>query len=134
MAKSNAKKKAWTAFSKYIRVRDCLETTGSPYYGVCCTCGKQYPIERLQAGHFVAGRTNALLFRETGVHGQCVSCNMFKGGAWVEYEEFMLERYGPEITLEEKMAKRKTVSYSEKDYQDIAKEYQRKTKELLNGS
>ena len=129
--KTSAKKKAWTWFSKYIRTRDCIETTGTPDYGICCTCGKQFPFNKLQAGHFVPGRTNALLFREKGCHAQCIGDNMYKGGAWVEYERFMLEKYGPEITEEEKLTKYKTISYSEQDYKDIAAEYKRKTEELL---
>ncbi len=71
MAKSKQpKKKAWDAMSIYIRTKECLETTGLPFVGVCFTCDKRFHIDALDAGHFVSGRRNAVLFEENGVHIQ----------------------------------------------------------------
>ena len=53
-------KKAWDAFSLFIRLRDCLKTTGAKEYGVCFTCGRKYAFKALQAGHFVRGRGGAV--------------------------------------------------------------------------
>jgi hypothetical protein len=88
------KKRAWTLFSKYIRLRDCLKTTGTTTHGVCITCGKTYPIESLQAGHFIAGRCNAILFDEEMTHAQCYACNVGLHGNVLEYRRKIIEMYG----------------------------------------
>jgi hypothetical protein len=89
------KKKAWTLFSKYIRLRDCLKTTGTTTHGVCITCSRNYPIESLQAGHFIAGRSNAVLFNEEMTHAQCYACNVGLHGNVLEYRRKIIEMYGP---------------------------------------
>ena len=81
----------WPVFSRYIRTRDCIRTTGSPLHGKCVTCQKKYPISELQAGHFIPGRTDAVLFDETQVHAQCYRCNMKLQGMWHKYYAFMLD-------------------------------------------
>ena len=80
----------WPTFSKYIRTRDCIRTTGSSLYGRCVTCGKKYKFAKLQAGHFIPGRTDAILFDATQVHAQCYRCNMKLQGMWHKYYLFML--------------------------------------------
>lgn len=97
------KKKAWTEFSKFIRIRDALRTTGTIDKLVCCSCGKFYPAFGkgcAQAGHFIPGRGNSILFEETCVHGQCYHCNSSElnglKGNWPGYYAFMLKTYGQE--------------------------------------
>lgn len=47
------------------------------------------------AGHFIGGRKNAVLFDETIVHAQCgVKCNKYGGGMPWDYEQFMMKKYG----------------------------------------
>jgi len=87
-------KAAWPIFSRYIRLRDCLETTGTRQYGKCVTCGKKYPFGKLQAGHFVPGRSDTVLFDEEAVHAQCYRCNVVLAGMWPAYYRFMQERHG----------------------------------------
>ena len=60
--KEKLKGQVWDLFSKYVRLRDCLETTGSIKRGKCFTCSKELPFNELQAGHFISGRHNANLF------------------------------------------------------------------------
>lgn len=86
---SKEKKKTWDAFSKMVRVRD--EGFG------CCTCGKWYPWKTMQAGHFIPGRHNAVLFDERNVHGQCYICNIVHKGQGPKYYQFMLRRYGQAV-------------------------------------
>ena len=72
------KQKAWDQFSLYVRVRDALRTTGDIHDCVCCSCGRVKPAFGrgcIQAGHFIPGRKNSVLFSEVGVHGQCSWCN-----------------------------------------------------------
>ena len=131
--KTTPRTKAWAAFSAYIRARDAIKTTGSIDYCVCVTCGRTKPtfgVGCIQAGHFVPGRTNAILFDEECVNGQCYGCNCGQGGMWVEYEDVMIERYGVEKVDEMKRRKHKTVQYKASDYKEIELKYKQKLKDL----
>ncbi len=97
------KRKAWDEFSRYVRLRDAIKTTQTKEWAVCCSCGKTYPAFGTgcgQAGHFVPGRGNAILFEETGCHAQCYNCNIRKKGAWPEYMEFMLREHGAVVVAD----------------------------------
>lgn len=50
----------------------------------------------MQAGHFVPGRNDAVLFSEKGVNAQCYRCNMILQGQWPAYYRAMQRRYGQE--------------------------------------
>jgi len=52
---------------------------------------------KLDAGHFIAGRHNAVLFDERNIHIQCKTCNAFLEGNRLEYNRFMLKKYGQEV-------------------------------------
>ena len=91
---SSVKKKAWALFSIYIRMRDCLRTTGCTSFGLCITCGKRYHFKLLQAGHFISGRHNANLFLEKGCHAQCYNCNINLRGNTLEYRRQIIKLYG----------------------------------------
>lgn len=90
------KKETWKWFSQYIRLRDCLKTTKTLHHGLCYTCGKDYPITQLQAGHFLAGRGGSVLFQEDQVHAQCMPCNVWKHGDFPTYQDKMRQEYGLE--------------------------------------
>jgi hypothetical protein len=49
---------------------------------------------KLQAGHFLSGRKDALLFDEDGVNAQCYRCNVMLAGMWPEYYRVMQEQHG----------------------------------------
>lgn len=116
--RARAKKRAWDAFSLYIRTRD----------GHCVTC----PTGSAQhAGHFIDGRHNAVLFSEEGVHGQCYHCNVGLKGNKLEYWLFMEKKYGRKA-IDRLMAESKqTVIYKEWQFEEIAQLYKNKLKELL---
>lgn len=94
---NNAKKRAWKWCSLYVRAKECIETTGSIEYGMCCTCGAIKPFKELDAGHYISGRNNSILFVLDGIHIQCRYCNRFREGRKDEYENYMLNRYGKEV-------------------------------------
>lgn len=133
--RQKAKEKAWVEFSRYIRTRDCLRFSGSPDLGKCVTCNRPYPYKALQAGHFIQGRGNAVLFDERIVYSQCVGCNgnppMGKGGNYVEYFIFMEQEWGRIMIDEFRALKYRTVIYKIHDFERIAQEFSYKTKELL---
>lgn len=91
LSNEGAKKKAWAAFSRFIRNRDPL----------CITCGNP----ATQAGHFLHNSDkknkqlggNELWYDEQNVHGQCSQCNLFKSGNLGIYSVKLIEKYGPDI-------------------------------------
>ena len=88
------KKDVWVVFSRYIRMRDCLLTTGCTSWGLCITCSKRYHFKLLQAGHFISGRHNSNLFSEKGTHAQCYNCNLNLKGNTLIYRRKIIELYG----------------------------------------
>ena len=90
----------WPTFSRYIRVRDCLATTGTTTHGKCVTCGKTYAFHKLQAGHFIPGRTDAILFDTEQVYAQCFRCNIKLQGMWHKYFLFMQAKFGIDRIME----------------------------------
>ncbi len=131
---ASLKKKLWPIFSQYIRLRDCLETTGSPEYGECITCeGGPFAFKDIQAGHFIPGRHNSNLFSERGTHGQCRACNILYYGRPLEYRRQIVKMYGEgadeELESEARQIKKFTVS----ELEEMIIHYQDKIEKLLGG-
>ena len=102
---TKVKKDVWDLFSKYIRLKY------SDWRGnvSCITCNKIFHWKNIQAGHFIQGRHNAVLFDERNVHPQCYSCNCCKHGNLIPYYEFMLKKYGKQV-IEELKRKDKEIN------------------------
>lgn len=133
---TKTKKKAWTQFSKYVRLRDSLKTVGNNNQCKCISCGtikNTTGTGCIHAGHFIAGRHNAVLFHEELVHGQCYHCNVGLKGNWVPYEKAMIEMYGKKRVEELKnlsVGNNKFVKYTVNDYIELEAKYKKKIKEL----
>lgn len=93
---TGSKATAWKWFSKYIRLRDALATTGTPDYAKCITCNAILPIKNMQAGHMIPRRTGGILFDESMVFAQCKDCNETGNGERQKYKQIMVERNGLE--------------------------------------
>lgn len=117
------KKKAWSDFSKFIRLRDCLETTGKKDIGKCFTCGALLPFNKLQAGHFVAGRSATILFVEDNCHAQCYVCNIMKHGNLIEYYPKMVEKYGQARVDELRILGKQTKQWKKEELVAINEKY-----------
>lgn len=117
-SRARAKAKAWSTFSLYIRTRD--KDKG------CCTCNGEVQ----QAGHFIDGRHNAVLFSERGVHGQCYHCNVGLKGNKIEYWLFMERTYGREVIDELIAESKKTVQYKEFHFKELEQLFKEKTEAL----
>jgi hypothetical protein len=129
-----AKKKAWDAFSIYIRTRDALKTTGTIDYCLCVTCGRRYPVHQvggLQAGHFIQGRHPSVLFDERNCHAQCYGCNVMKKGNMVKYYKFMLSEYGQAVIDELELMDRQVLGMKAYMYLEIADNYKKKLEVLI---
>jgi hypothetical protein len=132
---SNTKKNtAWKWFSVFVRTRDSIATTGTTTHAQCITCGKVYPINELDAGHAIAGRSNAILFNEDLCHAQCRRCNRMGGGELQAYKRILVEKHGQEKWDMWEASKRHHVEYTQFDYEQMAKSYRKRTKELKETS
>lgn len=123
---AKAKKAAWTAFSLYVRLRD------SDWRGdcTCVTCGKTQNYRKQQAGHFVQGRHNSVLFDPRNCHVQCPGCNLFKNGNLYLYGKFMEKKYGQEVIDELFELDKQSKKYTEQDFRDIETKYKELCKAL----
>jgi len=131
-----AKTKAWDAFSLYIRTRDCIRFTGDPEQGMCVTCKSMKPRKELQAGHFVGGRGNAVLFDERLVYSQDGYCNqkppMGLGGNYAAYTLFMFDEGYTRKEIEGFLALKGTTKvYKTHDFIEIEAKYKQKLADLL---
>ena len=132
-SKSTIKKRAWDAFSKFIRTRDCLKTTGCPDWGLCITCSRRYHIKLLQAGHFIPGRHNANLFSEKGCHAQCYNCNINLRGNTLEYRRKIIEMYGDGYDEILEQEAREIKKYDINDLTNLEKQYKIEVEKLVKG-
>jgi hypothetical protein len=102
---------------------------------MCVTCNRDYPYKSLQAGHFIQGRSNSVLFDERIVYSQCAGCNMNrpygKGGNYVEYFVFMEEEWGRDMIEEFRKLKYQEVIYKSHDYIEIKEKFIDKYNKLL---
>ena len=134
MAKSMnnpAKKKAWDAFSRMVRVRDAIATTGLPFVCVCITCNNRRHLSYMDAGHLFAGSSNAKLFQEEIVNGQCRRCNQLLNGRHKKYRKIMEEKYSVEqIEIWEAEGK-KAIPNREMDFEGRQEQYVARTNKMI---
>jgi hypothetical protein len=133
---SKAKKECWTEFSKYIRLRDCLKTTGTTESGICVSCGKVCKFKKLQAGHFIPGRHNGNLFSERFVNAQCWQCNApaflgGKNGNALAYRRAMIKMYGESAEEEAEAEARVVRQFKVFELEEIKNYYKQKTKGMI---
>jgi len=112
------KEKAWQTFSRYIRNKYSVNG-----YVSCVTCGVRKPIKEMQAGHFIDGRMNSILFHPQCVHPQCYICNIHKHGDKINYYKYMLKTYGQQVIDKLIDLSNTTVKFTEEDYRKIISKY-----------
>jgi len=133
-----AKDKAWAAFSLYIRLK-YADRNGMVK---CVTCNKiKYYKSRgkgeeredgMQAGHFIDGRNNTVLFDEDLVFPQDYHCNVKLKGNKVPYTIFMMNRGWSKEGIEDLYnLKFQTRVYKIPELIEIKERYTRKVDELL---
>lgn len=114
---SKLKKKLWRDyFSPYIRLRYADQHTGLV---TCVTCGEVKHWKIGDAGHFLPGRSSAILFDIRNVHFQCKPCNggfrrqkLTKLEVADKYKEFMVKTYGQGVVDELKKLDKTTRQFT----------------------
>lgn len=130
---TKCKKNAWDAFSKYVRLRDAIKTTGDKDWVICVTCGRRLPafgVGCAQAGHLIPGRGNSVLVDERFVNAQCYHCNYDLKGNWVPYRRKMVEEHGKESVEEAESKHGKVQKITAIQWLELAELYKKKYEEL----
>ena len=120
------KTKTWKAFSLYIR----LSVADEYGFVTCITCGTKKHYKNLQAGHFVPGRGNSILFEERGVHPQCYHCNIGLKGNPRKYAQYMLEKYGQGVIDELDRLSETVRKFTPQELIELREYYKQKTARL----
>ena len=123
-----AKKKAWDAFSVFIR------TSAPPLSSTkktCYTCGIVKDWREMDAGHGIPGRNNAVLFMEEVVKNQCQQCNRFKHGRLDVFTVKLIDDMGRSKYDELVSLSKQTVQYKTYQYLEIYEKYKQKANEYL---
>lgn len=120
------KNEVWKLFSEYVRRKnsDWRENC------VCVTCGISKPWKELQAGHFISGRHNSVLFDERNVHPQCYRDNVCKHGDLLNYRDFMVKKYGEDVIAELRRLDRENKKFTRTELEKLKKYYKKKLNEL----
>jgi len=125
------KKKAWKLCSEYIRRRD----SDSNGMCRCITCGNLAHWKEQQAGHFIDGRTNAILFDERGIYAQCTACNIFGRGKPLDYMRALEGMLGQNEALnlrDDLMGrKKKALQFKSYELEELIEEYKIKIKHII---
>lgn len=88
-------KKADTVFSKYIRTKYQSNYRFLPDTTIqCYTCGRTYPYEKMQCGHYESRSYHSLRFDECNARVQCYGCNCAKSGNYKEYTRRLIDEIG----------------------------------------
>ena len=122
---TNLKDKLDKVFSLYIRLRDADENG----FCTCYTCGKVAHYKEMQNGHFWSRTHLSTRFNENNCKVQCVGCNIFKKGNYIEYTKRLLKELGEEKFNELEQLKNSTVKISKSEYEQMIEHYIQKNKE-----
>lgn len=114
------KENAWKWTSMFVRLRECRESTGTEENGVCFTCGRLVPFNQMDAGHFLSGRHNSVLFDAKWIRGQCKVCNQNLGGNPKAFREKLVRMYGEEAVSSVESVKYETMKMTIDNYNEIA--------------
>lgn len=125
---SSLKKKAWKLMSEFIRRRDA-DWKGEVQ---CVTCGLVKHWKQLQAGHFIPGRRNSILFDERNIHAQCYGCNVMKQGNTVKYFRFMQRTYGDTVIEELEHLNTIDKQFQPKELEELIQDLKQKINELTS--
>jgi hypothetical protein len=123
------KKKAWELLSKAIRLE---RREGEDLLVWCVSCQRKMPWKQIQAGHFIDGRFNSILFDELGIHPQCGLCNVVHNGRKEEYFIYMEMTFGREAIDELRVQRNKQVNFTSEQLEQMIAGYRQRIKDEID--
>lgn len=112
-------------FSKYIRTKYLRDN-----FVECVTCNRRYPINKIQAGHFMSRKHYSTRWDEENVFPQCYGCNVMQQGQQYLFSKFIDNKYGEGYSDVLLYKSRKTVKFSDTDIQEMIEGFTNKLKIL----
>jgi len=110
---------------------ELTQVARSSGFCACVTCGTVLPWKnssathgRLDSGHFLASRRMSILFEESGINPQCVSCNQHLSGNQGCYTTWMRFMYGQDEIDRLRKLKNTTVQFTREELVDMRLAYQ----------
>ena len=79
--------------SIYVRYGSAVKRNGK-FYCTCVSCGKEFPIEKIDCGHFVQRGCLPLRFDMTDVAPECQACNRYRDDHLVGYADWLIKHRG----------------------------------------
>jgi hypothetical protein len=86
------------------------------------------PYQELQAGHFIPGRHNSVIYDERNVHPQCYACNVMMHSNPIKYFRFMQQTYGDEVIEELERIDRQMKQFTPAELQYLLLHYRQLNK------
>lgn len=77
----------------YARYEGAFKRKGI-WLNTCVTCGQVLPCDKTNGGHFIPRGCMPYRWDEKNVHCQCVACNLWKNGSYIEYSQWFMKKYG----------------------------------------
>jgi len=112
-------------FSKYIRTKYLRDN-----FVECVTCGRKYPINKIQAGHFMSRKHYSTRYDEENVFPQCYGCNVARSGEQYLYSKFIDEKFGEGYSDVLLFKSRETVKFADYELEEMIQDYTKRLKDL----
>lgn len=120
-----------SVFSKYIRLKDAFLEEGE-LVAKCVTCGDIKAWKQLQNGHYYSRGRYQTRWDEDNCHVQCMRCNVYLKGQYIQYTLFMIDMYGRDFVDELGIKSINPAKISSVDLRVRTEEYKQKVKKLLS--
>lgn len=112
-------------FSKYIRTKYIRDN-----FVECVTCGRKYPINKIQAGHFMSRKHYSTRWDEENVFPQCYGCNVMQQGQQYLFSKFIDEKFGEGYSDVLLFKSRETVKFADYELEEMIEDYTKRLKDL----
>ena len=126
--KQKAKDAADKWFSLYIRLKYASDTGMVK----CYTCDTILHYKSMQNGHFITRSCNTLRFSEKNCRPQCMGCNIFKGGNYIEYTLRLIKEKGLTYVDNLRLMKHEIKQFTTEELKKITKKYKNKVIKMSN--
>lgn len=113
-------------FSQYIRNKYAINGKVG-----CYTCPVVKPIKEMQNGHFISRQYLATRWDEDNCRPQCVGCNVYGNGKFLDFEERLIREIGKR-QVELKKRKRHEVWKLDRAWYEERIDYYRKELEKMH--
>lgn len=116
----------------------CREISFKRHGDICYTCGaRELTGKNRQLGHFIPKSicSTELAYSLDNLRPQCGSCNIWKSGNWVMFEEHLIQDFGKKFVadLKKKNQQTKGKSYGTHWFKEKIAEYEELWKTLRPG-